>query len=137
MERQKKTVDWPLFPGYVFAQCAWCDVSKVVSTAGVVSVVSNNGKPAPVSPDELDNVRLLVTILTLTGGAPERVPLEPGLAVRVTAGPLKGVEGIVIEQRNKRKFVVQLTAIGEGLVVNVDDNLLEAKRDRHSKLAKS
>ena len=97
-----------------------------MSTAGVVSVVSNNGKPAPVSINELDSVRVLMRALADTGTIPERVPLEPGVAVRVTDGPLQGVYGVVVEQRNGRRFMVQLTTIGEGLVVNVDERLLEA-----------
>src|SRR4051794_33141278 len=74
---RKKIVDWPLFPGYVFARCTVQEVGKVASTTGIVSVVSNNGKPAPVDADELLNVRWLVQVLTLTGGVPERIPLDP------------------------------------------------------------
>lgn len=131
---RKKMVDWPLFPGYIFIHCHSRDIAKILGTTGVVSVVYNNGRPAPVNPAELDNVRLLIKSLSETGGVPERVPLEPGLAVRVTDGPLKGVEGVVIKQRNKKKFIVQLTTIGEGLVVNVDDSLLEAQRDRYGNI---
>lgn len=121
-----KIVEWPLFPGYIFGRCEPWALTKAVATSGVVSVVSNNGNPAPVGVHELESVRVLMRALAETGTIPERVPLEPGTAVRVTAGPFEGVQGVVVEQRNGRRFMVQLTTIGEGLVVNVDDRLLEA-----------
>jgi transcription antitermination factor NusG len=96
--------------------------------------VSNNGKPAPVRANELDNIRVLMRSLSVTDGVLERVVLQPGLAVRVTKGPFSGIEGVIIEQRNSRKFIVQLTTIGEGLVVNVDDRLLEAIGDESSRI---
>lgn len=122
---RKKLVRWPLFPGYVFARCVRRDVGKIVSTTAVVSVVCSNGKPAPVDPREIENIRRLMDGLETPDVPPERVPLEPGRTVRVIAGPLRGIEGVVVEQRNRRTFIVQLTTIGEGLVVSVDDRLLE------------
>ena len=122
---RKKMIEWPLFPGYIFVRGTPYDVRKIVATAGVVSVVRTNGEATPVSVRELENVRRLIEALLASGTVAERVPLQPGTLVRVSDGPFKGVEGLIVEQRNRRRFVVQLTAIGEGLVVVADDRLLE------------
>ena len=117
---------WPLFPGYVFVRCTLQDVSRVVSIAGVVSAVGSGGHPTPVRMSELESVRLLVKQLSEMGDEPQRVPLEPGRAVRVVRGPLQGVEGVVVERRGRKHLVVSLTAIGQGLAVQINEELLDA-----------
>ena len=123
---RKKVVMWPLFPGYVFVRCTREDVSGVVSIAGVVSAVGSGGHPTPVRMSELESVRLLVKQLSEMDDEPERVPLEPGRPVRVAQGPLQGVEGVVVERRGRKYLVVTLSAIGRGLAVQINEELLEA-----------
>src|SRR5262249_31091657 len=57
---RKKKIDWPLFPGYCFARFNGEDTLPILKCTGVVSIVSFEGKPAPIPEYELDSIRLLI-----------------------------------------------------------------------------
>jgi hypothetical protein len=41
-------------------------------------------------------------------------------------GPFEGVEGIVVEARGRKRVLVGLAAIGQGLEIDIDTRLLKA-----------
>src|SRR5437773_8284670 len=57
---RKKKIDWPLFPGYCFARFDPEDALPILKCAGVVNIVSFEGKPAEIPEYELDSIRTLV-----------------------------------------------------------------------------
>ncbi len=124
---RKKIVSWPLFPSYVFARFAPRALSPVLGTSGVASVVRLNGKPAPISDEEIENVRRFAAAVTETGLDPQPTPLvSEGQSVRIVSGPLCGVEGRVVERRGRgRVLVVGIRAIGQGLKLEVDEAWLK------------
>ena len=61
------------------------------------------------------------------GGTLEIRPFfAEGQWVRIKEGPFEGVTGIVVERRNKRRVLVGLAAIGQGLEIDIDARLLKA-----------
>src|SRR5207253_9876360 len=54
---RKKKIDWPLFPGYCFARFDAGNALPILKCAGVVNIVSFEGKPAPIPAYELDSIR--------------------------------------------------------------------------------
>lgn len=122
---RKKVVGFPLFPSYVFGRFALTELHEVLSIPGVATVVRANGRPVSIADDELENVRQFVRAL-----AEEDVPLEvrpfltAGQWVEVVDGAFRGVRGVVIERRNRRRVLVGLKAIGQGLEVDVNTRLL-------------
>jgi len=126
---RKKQVDWPLFPGYVLSCFAVRDLSRVLSTPGVATVVRTNGRPAPIPTEEVENVRRFARALSQSGVEPVQVPfVAVGEAVRVRSGPFAGVLGVVLERRNRRRVLVGVEAIGSGLEIDIEDGLLEPVR---------
>lgn len=123
---RKKVVEWPLFPSYVFGRFRPADLTWVLSTPGVATVVRSNGRPAVIADDELENVRRLVAALSKGAGQPERRPfLMEGQWVEVLDGPFRGLRGVVVEHRNRRRVVIGIAAIGEGLEVDIDTSALQ------------
>ena len=125
---RKKVVQWPLFPGYVFARFAANKAARVLGTPGVATVVRSNGHPAAISDEEIDNVRRFAAAVAETGCIPEPAPyIEQGQQVRIVRGPFAGVEGLVLEYRGGERAIVQmgLRAIGQGLKVEVDARSLK------------
>jgi transcription antitermination factor NusG len=124
---RKKVVDWPLFPSYVFGCFGLSDLHQVLSVPGVATVVKSGGQLVPVATDELDNVRRFAAVLANQEVKFELTPyIAEGQWVRVMEGPLEGVKGIVIERRNKRRVLLGLEAIGQGLEIDVDMRYLKA-----------
>ena len=126
---RKKIVPFPLFPSYVFGCFAIRDLHSVLTTPGVSTIVRTQGQPTPIASEELENVRRFAAALAKTGVEPESRPfLAEGQRVRITEGPFEGVEGIVIESRGRKRVLVGISAIGQGLEVDIDTRLLKAVR---------
>jgi transcription antitermination factor NusG len=121
---RRKVVSFPLFPGYVFARVKLNELPRALRVPGVATVVRHNGVPSPVSDSELENVRRFVAALAEAGLAPEPEPLEPGQPVRVMRGPFAGIEAVVVERRGRRRVLVGLKTIGQGMEIDVDSRTL-------------
>ncbi len=117
---RKKLVSWPLFPSYVFGRFTLSGVHEVLAIPGVSTIVRARGFPTPIPDEEMSNVRRLVTAAGEAGVLPEVRPLiRKGEWVRVTDGPFRGVEGVVMEQRGRRRILVGLAAIGQGVEIDI------------------
>lgn len=122
---RRKMVEFPLFPGYVFCRVKLDELPRALMVPGVAAVVRQNGVPSPVSEGELENVRRFVTALAEMGPAPEPEPLEAGQTVRVMHGPFEGIEAVVVERRGRRRVLVGLRTIGQGMEIDVDSRTLQ------------
>lgn len=112
-----KTLDLPLFPGYVFCRIPLHERNRVVTTEGVVGLVGAGRQPIPVSETEIEAVRTV---------AQSELPSEPwpflkiGQTVRISAGSLAGVEGILLRVKNSWRLVVSVTLLERSVAVEVD-----------------
>ena len=52
--------------------------------------------------------------------------LATGKRCRITTGPFMGVEGIVISRDRKAKIVLEVSILGQSVVMEIDPSLLEA-----------
>lgn len=120
-----KLVTFPLFPGYVFVRFALRDFHCILSIPGVATVVRLAGRPAPISNAEIENIRRFEAGLAGVEEPPEAQPFLDGHRVRVTGGPLEGVEGVVMRRRGRTTLHVGLRTIGQGIAVQIDSRLLE------------
>jgi transcription antitermination factor NusG len=115
---RKKKIDWPLFPGYCFAQFNPDDVLPILKCTGVVSIVSVEGRPAPIPEYELDSIRLLVGSDLQFDPCPL---IREGMMVEVTHGPLRGVIGRLLRKdAPKARLVLSVDLIGQAVSVDVD-----------------
>jgi transcription antitermination factor NusG len=122
---RKKLVEMPVFPSYVFSRFTLRDLHEILTIPGVSTIVRSNGYPTPIADREIENVRKFADALAETGTLPEVRPLiDEGDWVRINDGPFQGVEGIVIEQRGRRRVLVGLKAIGSALEIDIDTRSL-------------
>lgn len=115
-DREKMT-ELPLFPGYIFAQFNPEIRTPVLSSVGVLGILGAGRTAIPVDPEELEAIRTL---------AREGLPCEPwpflreGQRVRVTAGGLAGVEGLLVSLRNANHLVLQVSLLQRSVLVHLD-----------------
>ena len=120
-----KQADCPLFPGYVFCRFNISDRLPVLICPGVVNVVSFGGQPAVIDDSEIVAVqRLLASNVDLRPCAYLRV----GRSVLIEDGPLRGLEGIVIEQKNSFRLVVSVTMLQRSVSAEVERDWLRPLR---------
>lgn len=124
-----KRVEFPLFPGYVFARFALTELHPVLGTRGVVTVVRVNGYPTPIREEELESVRILVDAANRTGRLPSPADLlELGQEVVVVSGPFGGMRGLLVEFQGRSRVVVRLSAIGQAVSVEMPRDWLRPVR---------
>lgn len=115
---RKKKIDWPLFPGYCFAQFDATDTLPILKCTGVVNIVSFEGKPAAIPEYELESIRLLVSSDLQYDPCPM---IHEGMMVEVAHGPLRGVVGrLMRKEALKARLVLSVDLIGQAVSVEVD-----------------
>ena len=114
---RKKRIDWPLFPGYCFARIDPASTLQVLTCSGVVTLVSFEGRPAPIPDGEIDAVRRLVESDLQFDPCPL---IAEGTRVEVVAGPLRGVIGRLVKKGAHARLILAVDLIGQGVSVEVD-----------------
>ena len=113
-----KTVDEPLFPGYLFGRFDLDDRVRVLQALGVKQIVGIGNTPAPISDSEIDNLRALVSANTLLVPWPY---LDAGQRVRIDRGPLAGVEGFVVRaDQGALRIVVSVDLLQRSVATEID-----------------
>jgi len=114
---RRKCVDWPLFPGYCFARIHPERARAVLTCSGVVTLVSFEGRLAPIADAEIHSLRTL----TETDYRYDPCPLiREGTAVEVVSGPLRGVVGRLVRKGTNARLVLSVALIGHAVTVQVD-----------------
>lgn len=102
----RRSVIVPLFPGYLFARLEVERHLRAVSYArGVRRVVAFGAVPAVVPDEVVESVRSRLVDGVLTWKAPH---FEPGESVRVTEGPLGGLDAVFERELPAHQRVVLL-----------------------------
>lgn len=102
----RRLVSVPLFPGYVFLNDSLDKMAHVEArkARGVVRILGEGwDRPAQIPEAEIEAVRRLVDSRLPTLPHPY---LREGRRVRIAAGPLAGVEGILVSARPQKGVVV-------------------------------
>jgi transcription antitermination factor NusG len=114
---RKKKINWPLFPGYCFVRSDGRNTLPILTCAGVVSIVSLDGKPAPIPDQEIDGIRQLVQSELAFDPCPF---IKEGSMVEVIHGPLKGVSGRLVRKDARARLILTVDLIGQAVSVEVD-----------------
>jgi transcription antitermination factor NusG len=114
-----KEVDAPLFPGYLFCRFNPHNRLPILKTPGVTQIVGYNHVPVPVDEQEIEAIRRLVA-----SGVPNFpcAYLEVGSKVRIEAGALRGLEGMLTELKGKRRLVLSITLLQRSVAVEIDSD---------------
>lgn len=115
---RERNVRAPLFPGYLFCSLDPYNRLPVLTVPGVIGILGTGNSLTPVSADEIEAVRRLVT-----SGLPcEPFRLvQPGEFVEVRGGALAGLKGVVVHHKGKYRLVIRVTALNDRAVsVEVD-----------------
>jgi transcriptional antiterminator NusG len=91
----------PVFPGYLFCRFALSSKWIVLASNAVEGVVGFGSRPAPLEASEIEAIRRAVD----AGAAAAPLPTI-GDRVRVIAGSLRDVKGVLVRELNKTRFLL-------------------------------
>jgi len=114
-----KTLEQPLFPGYVFFRTQRSLMEIVRSVPGVIRIVSFGGKPEPVPGEDIEALKRLAS--TDRDVRPFSY-LNVGQKVQVIAGPLQGLTGIITEFKKRYRLVIAVDLIMKSVSVEIEES---------------
>jgi transcription antitermination factor NusG len=120
-----KTLEVPLFPGYLFCQF---DVTKrlpILQTPGVISVVGIGKCPEPIDVAEIDAIRTVVSSGVLYQPHPY---LTVGDMVRVEHGALSGLVGLITQVKNDFRLIISVNLLMRSVSVEIDRSWVDPVR---------
>jgi transcription antitermination factor NusG len=112
-----KSLQFPLFPGYVFCRFDIHARLPILVTPGVNQVVGAGKTPVMVDEAELQTIQRVLE----SGVAAQPWPyLKVGETVRIENGPLEGMLGIVTRIKNSYRLVVSVSLLMRSVSVELD-----------------
>ena len=112
-----KEIELPLFPGYIFCRFDVMDRLPVLMIPGVMSVVSFGGVALAVDEQEISTVQHVVNSGLPYGPWPF---MSMGTPIRVRYGPLRGLEGLILEVKNSYQLIISVTLLSRSVSVAID-----------------
>jgi transcription antitermination factor NusG len=114
---KRATHEKPLFPGYVFCRIVAKTQGLIVTTPGVIRIVSFGGKAAPIDPEEIRSIQLI-----MKSGAPAHAStgLQAGDRVRIEEGPLRGAVGTLISSQKQHRLAVSISIMMRTVIAEVE-----------------
>ena len=120
---RKKKVEIPLFRGYIFVRInIGKDKLNIIKTNGVVKFIGIRSKPSKIPDEEMHWVHMMVE---QSPDVQSEKEIPVGQKVRVTAGPFKGIEGVVMRSGNRSRLVVHIESIMYAVSVEINPNYLD------------
>jgi len=112
-----KSVELPLFPGYVFCRVNPELRLPILTIPGVLNLVGIGRIPVPI--DEIE-----IAAIQRAAGAGLLVEPYPFLAVgqrvRLEEGPLRGLEGFLVEVRKEQRIAVSVNLLKRSVAIEID-----------------
>lgn len=112
-----KSVDFPLFPGYVFCRLNPQNRLPLLTIPGVLHFVGIGKAPVPI-----DGTEIAALQYSVRSGLPtEPWPfLEIGQRVCLTDGPLEGLEGILVGTSKQQRLIVSVDLLKRSVAVTIE-----------------
>lgn len=110
-------VELPLIPGYVFCRFDASVRLPILTTPGIVQIVSAGKLPQPV--DELE-MQALITAVN-SGVHLQMWPfLKSGQRVSIEEGPLRSLEGVLLSTKGHDQLILSISMLQRSVAVTVD-----------------
>jgi transcription antitermination factor NusG len=107
----------PAFPGYIFVRLDVRFRLPVLTTPGVRGLVGYGKQPAAICNQEIEAIRRVMKSKLPAEAFPF---LQAGDTVRLIAGPLAGLTGVLISQTKVNRVLIRVTLIQQALAVDVE-----------------
>ena len=116
---RKKKVWFPLFPGYIFVRHVDTPANRyqVLSIPGAVHFIGFLGQAIPIPDDQIEGVRRFLESDLSVDPYPY---VKIGRRVEVIAGPLKGIQGKLVQKKGRFRFVLEVDLIRQAVAVEID-----------------
>jgi transcription termination/antitermination protein NusG len=124
---RRHLISVPMFPGYLFLRHAVDKVSyiNVRKARGLVRILGDGWDKLSIIPDaEIEAIR---TVLNTSLPTMPHPYLQEGQRVRITRGPLRGIEGVLVQSKpTKGLLILSIDLLRRSVAVEVDCSVVTA-----------
>ena len=112
----RKQLDFPIFPGYIFAKVCWAERLSVLFCPSVVRFVGFRDRPTPLEDVEIASLR----------SGLEKYVIRPhpymtaGDRIHIRNGPFAGRIGILVRSKSEYRIVLRMDLIQRAIEVELD-----------------
>lgn len=117
-----KTIEDPIFSGYLFVRTPLRNQLDILKTRGSVRLVGFNSHPSPIPEKAIEALHRFLN---------EEIAMDPyphlaaGDRVYVRSGTLRGVEGFIVRKNKHTRLVISLDLLLQSVSVEIDEALVE------------
>ena len=110
------TLELPLFPNYIFVRICRSQRVRVLEVPGVLCIAGCGREPRALPDGEIEALRWGTAFSKIEPHA----YLVLGERVRINAGPLAGMEGVLVRKKNSFRVVITISLIMQSIAVELD-----------------
>jgi len=116
---RKKRIWLPLFPGYIFLHQIDTPGNRfrVLNMPGAVRFVGHEGHADRIPDEQIEAVRRFLETKIAVDPYPY---IRMGQRVEIIAGPLSGIQGILIQKKGRFRFVLRVDLIRQAVSIEID-----------------
>lgn len=119
---RKKWVTEPLFKSYIFVHVAPDEYFLAIQTPGAVKYITFEGRAVSIPDLQIEAIRTFIESgEDLVSNSPD---MKIGDRVTVVRGPLKGLEGTLVEFHQKHRVRIMIEGIQQSLHIKVPQSYL-------------
>lgn len=123
---RRKKVEEPLFKSYVFVHIDMRVYFDILNGPGVVKFVRFEGRPVDIPENQINAIHEYVGQVSVNNEKPVVENFKLGQKVVVKYGAMKGIQGDLVEFRNKQWIVVNFEMFGEKLPIEIEKSIVES-----------
>ncbi len=129
-----KSLELPLFPGYLFCQLDLNNRLPILTVPGVNFIVGVGKSPEPIAQYEMEAIQSIVK----SGLYYEPYPyLTIGQRVRVEQGALAGVVGLVTDLKNASRLIISMNLLMRSVSAEIDRSWVTPIDEKHNPIRQS
>ena len=118
-------IDLPLFGGYVFCRFDYQERVRLLATPGVRKIVGFGAEPAAIPHEEIAAIQAVVRSTLPMRPWPY---LRPGDKVRVERGPLRGLEGTLLREKDSLRLIVGIEMLQRSIAAELEPEMVAPAR---------
>jgi len=113
-----KSLDLPLFPGYLFCRFDPNErLLPILTTPGVIAIVGAGHDPVAIPDPEIEAIQAIIR----SGLCAQPWPsLAVGSKVLIEKGPLAGLEGVTLDVNKRHRLIVSIPMLQRSIAVEIE-----------------
>lgn len=120
--RQRKYIETPLFPSYIFVLATRNDIFSINKVYGICCCVTYAGVPALISDNDIEALKIMQKMNAVVV---DSATLLVGDKIRVIDGPLCGYNGVLVQIKGVNKFGINISCVNLAAIVDLNISEIE------------